>query len=136
MRITPAQLRPRADRVVTRLPDVFTNWRWCRRLGHDRLKVSDEAKVRGASSNEVESITLGQQVIRDLVRRGEKAFYQAIVEFEKADYYFEEALKRGDNRSPRIRETDLKNEPWVSHKERRHLLRAQGKRRERAEDVP
>ncbi len=143
LRITPEQLRPRTDRAVTRVDAIYKNWRWARRLGRDRLRVSDEAKVRGASSNEVESIALGQQLIRDLVRRGEQSLFQGTVEIEKADYYFQEALDRSDNRSPEVKETDLFNDPntkeplrWVSKRERRRLTEAQDRRAVRGEDVP
>ena len=136
MRITPEQLRPRTDRAITRIDNVFQNWRWSRRLGYERLKVLDVAKVSGASSNEVESITLGQKVIRDLVAQGAQALYEATVNMEKADYCFSAALGKADNRSPEVRERDLPDKPWVSKKERRHLQQAQEHRRTRGEDVP
>jgi hypothetical protein len=115
---------------------VFTNWRWARRLGHDRLQVSDEARVSGGSSNETENIVISQQRIRDLVAGGAKALYRATVELERADYCFETALRWADNRAPLTDPRDLRDDPWVSKKERRRLEQAQKERHERGEDVP
>jgi hypothetical protein len=121
---------------VSRLPQIFTNWRWSRRLGYDRLQVSDEAKVSGGSSNETEDIVIRQQRIRDLVARGRKALVRATVELEQSDYCFETALEMADNRAPESRDSDLADDPWVSKKERRRLEQAQKERHERGEDVP
>jgi hypothetical protein len=137
MRITPEVLRPRADRAVSNLDTIWKNWRWSRRLGFDRLQVTDEASVStGAYSNPTQSIAVTQQAIRDLVKQGEKALVDAINSLERADFCFGEALSRADNRSPRVRESDLADQPWVSHRERRKLEQAQRRRAQSGEDVP
>ena len=137
MRPTPTTLRPRTDRAVSRLDAMWKNWRWSRRLGNDRLRTTDEALVStGSFSNPTQGTVLAQQVIREMVRQGEKALVEATVAFEKADWYFEQALIRADNRSPETRELDLPQTPWVSKKEHHKLEKAQRRRAERGEDVP
>lgn len=129
-------------RVVTNHADqILKNRKWCRKLGYDKLNVTDEAHVQtGERSDPTGSTAVNQIRIRDAYRLGEDSLAKALFYLETADNSYARALRLADNRSPRDDKGEnkgfaTKDDPLISTTEHDEMKAAQARRMNRGEGV-